>query len=327
MAGVYVHIPYCKQACTYCNFHFSTRLQQMPQMVLAMVQQIKNGPLPASIVPQTTAQTVYLGGGTPSLLPERELLTIMEALHQRLAIDPQAEVTLEANPDDITAPNLMLWRQAGINRLSIGVQSFFDAHLQFMNRAHNAGQAEYCIAQAQDAGFANLSIDLIYGTPGLTDAQWLDNLAKATGLQVPHISSYALTVGEKTALYHLVKTGKSAAPAEDVQAWQFEQLSQVLGAAGYEHYETSNLAKPGWRSRHNSSYWQGKAYLGFGPGAHSFDGYRTRWWGLANNALYLKLAMANEVCWEAEKLTDAQRVNEVIMTQIRLAEGLAVDLD
>jgi oxygen-independent coproporphyrinogen-3 oxidase len=277
-------------------------------------------------------ETVYFGGGTPSILETDDLLRVMDELRAGFTILADAEITLEANPDDIVvAGRLAGWRRMGFNRLSIGVQSFFDADLRWMNRAHDAGQAKTCIRMAQDAGFTRLSIDLIYGGPTLPDQHWQYNVENAIGLDIPHLSCYALTVEPRTPLAKLIRQQKSADPSPEDHARQFLLLMDWTAQAGYEHYEISNFARPGHRSRHNSSYWQGKIYLGLGPAAHSFDGL-SRQWNVANNARYSaalngehpgSAATAGLPAFVAEKelLTPVQRLNEYIMTSLRTLEG------
>jgi oxygen-independent coproporphyrinogen III oxidase len=318
LSGIYIHIPFCKQACHYCNFHFSTTLGRRADMVQAIVQEI------ALTVPYAASEsiaTVYFGGGTPSLLTADELGAILQAVRNRFAVLPTAEITLEANPDDITAAALAGWQQLGINRLSIGIQSFLAGELQWMNRAHDRAQAIDCIAMAQHAGFDNLSVDLIYGSPLLNDADWERNVRTVVEQGVPHISCYALTVEPKTALHHQVKQKQKAAVDGYKQAAQFLLLMGWLAQAGYEHYEISNFAKPGLRSRHNSSYWQGTPYYGFGPSAHSYDG-KARRWNIANNALYIQALANSTVPFEEELLTPTQRLNEYIMIALRTMEGI-----
>jgi oxygen-independent coproporphyrinogen-3 oxidase len=270
---------------------------------------------------QEAITSIYLGGGTPSLLEEDELQQIFRQLRAHFKIVGDAEITLEANPDDITPANLQIWKAAGINRLSIGIQSFFEHDLAWMNRAHTASQAKDCIVLAQKAGFSNLSIDLIYGTPGLSDEQWKENVSAAIAFNIPHLSCYALTVEPGTALQKMIVTHKKEAIDTEKQARHFLLLMNWMQAAGYEHYEISNFARPGYRSLHNSSYWAGKKYLGLGPSAHSFNG-ASRQWNIANNALYIQSLEKNSVPFEAETLTDTQRLNEYIMTSLRTVEGL-----
>ncbi len=231
--------------------------------------------------------TIYFGGGTPSLLQIDDCRLMIEKIHSSFSVDAEAEITLEANPDDINEEKLKDWKAAGINRLSIGVQSFFDEDLQWMNRAHNALQAHKSIELAMQNGFKNISIDFIYGTPSLTDERWLQNLETASQLHVPHLSCYALTVEPNTALQKMIVLNKKANIDAEKQSTQFELLMQWAAESNFEHYEISNFAKPGFRSRHNSSYWQGKPYLGLGPSAHSYNGI-SRQWNVANNALYIK---------------------------------------
>lgn len=269
--------------------------------------------------------TIYFGGGTPSLLTSDELLLLMETLSTHFYIEPDAEITLEANPDDISPDKLLEWKKAGITRLSIGIQSFFEEDLQWMNRAHNAEQAKQCIQLAQEAGFHNLTIDLIYGTPGLSDERWMTNIETAISLNIPHLSCYALTVEPNTALDKLIQKGSKADVDQQSQATHFNLLSTRLEAAGFEHYEISNFARPGFRSKHNSSYWQGKSYLGLGPSAHSFNG-TIRQWNISNNALYLKSIEEGLVPAEAEQLTNEQQLNEYIMTSLRTIEGCSIIL-
>lgn len=267
--------------------------------------------------------TVYIGGGTPSLLPVTSLRTLLQKLAEYFSIVPDAEITLEANPDDINIDSLLLWKSLGINRLSIGVQSFQEADLQWMNRAHNAQQALRCIQLAKKAGFDNLSIDLIYGTPTLSIEQWKQNIEQAIALGVPHLSCYALTVEPKTALHHMIQEKKVADVDEEKQSLHFEMLTKRLREAGYEHYEISNFAKPGFQSRHNSSYWQGKPYIGLGPSAHSFN-VTSRQWNVANNALYIASIQKGEVPFEIEYLTPQQQLNEYIMTSLRTMQGTSL---
>jgi len=265
--------------------------------------------------------TIYFGGGTPSLLPVDDIQLIIETLKTLFTVDHNAEITLETNPDDITAEKLAAWRSIGINRLSIGIQSFVEDDLRWMNRAHNATQALQSIQLAQQAGFNNITIDLIYGTPTLTDEQWYQNVQTAISLNIPHLSCYALTVEPKTALDKMIASHKIANVDPEKQGRHFELLMQWVKEAGYEHYEISNFAKPGMRSRHNSSYWQGKPYIGLGPSAHSFNG-SSRQWNIANNALYIKSLENNTIPFEVEELTPTQQLNEYIMTSLRTMEGL-----
>ena len=269
--------------------------------------------------------TIYFGGGTPSLLAADEIKSLLASVKNHYQINDTAEITLEANPDDISKEKLFEWKNAGINRLSIGVQSFKEKDLEWMNRAHNNQQALECLLSAKETGFNNLSADLIYGTPGLTDAEWKQNVEQLINLDIPHIACYALTVEPNTALKKMIDLKKKKDVNTDEQANQFLLLMEWMKHAGYEHYEISNFAKPGFRSRHNSSYWQGKTYTGIGPSAHSYNG-SVRKWNVANNALYIQSIQKNIIPFEEEKLTDVQRLNEYIMTSLRTIEGIDLKL-
>ncbi|MES2328416.1 MAG: radical SAM family heme chaperone HemW [Bacteroidota bacterium] len=319
MAGIYIHIPFCKKACHYCNFHFSIAKDKLPAMVKAIR---KEAALNRSYLSENIG-TIYFGGGTPSLLSKEEIRTIIDGLRDLFDVEDNAEITLESNPDDISLKSLSGWKAAGINRLSIGIQSFFEEDLQWMNRAHNAEQALNAVKLAQQEGFHNITIDLIYGTPSLTDEKWRQNIETALALRVPHLSCYALTVEPKTALAKMIATHQSDDVDADKQARHFSILTERLTAAGFEHYEISNFALPGFRSRHNSSYWQGRPYLGLGPSAHSFNG-KSRQWNIANNSLYVTAIEKGEILFEEELLTDTQRLNEYIMTSLRTVEGTSL---
>ena len=322
MAGVYIHIPFCKQACNYCNFHFSTSLKLKDEMLLALVKEIELTAISASAIDdKETIETLYFGGGTPSILTINDLQLLFTALKKRFNFADEIEITLEANPDDITPAKLALWRQTGINRLSVGIQSFLEEELVWMNRAHTAKESLQCIDEILEAGFTNFSIDLIYGSPLLSNEDWKKNVALVTAKNIPHISCYALTVEPKTALDKMIMQHKKPPVDAEKQAEQFLLLMQWMQQAGYEHYEISNFAKPGMRSKHNSSYWLGKKYYGFGPAAHAFNGER-RQWNIANNALYIQSLKNNSIPFEAEILTATQQLNEYIMTSLRTIEGL-----
>jgi oxygen-independent coproporphyrinogen-3 oxidase len=320
MAGIYLHIPFCKNACHYCNFHFVTSLRYKNELVAALLKEID---LQKEYIGNETIETVYFGGGTPSLLEAHEILTILNGIRKQFVLSPAAEITLEANPDDINEEKLKGWKQAGVNRLSIGVQSFFEEDLQWMNRAHNADQAINSLQLAKEL-FENITIDLIYGTPQLTNEKWRSNVEKAIELGIPHLSCYALTVESKTPLQKMIDQGISKNVDPDKQSEQFLLLMNWLSSAGYEHYEISNFAMPGWRSRHNSSYWQGKTYLGLGPSAHSYKD-RSRQWNIANNAQYIESIQKGVVPFEKEVLTDNQVLNEYIMTSLRTMEGIQLN--
>jgi oxygen-independent coproporphyrinogen III oxidase len=317
MAGIYIHIPFCKQACHYCNFHFSTSLRYKDDVVEAIISEInfrKNYPQGEPV------KTIYFGGGTPSLLSLSDLNLILHKINSEFQVVKDAEITLEANPDDITDIKLLEWKQSGINRLSIGVQSFFEEELKWMNRAHNAEQAIHNLELARKQ-FANITIDLIYGSPLLTDEMWRQNVEKAIALDIPHLSCYALTVEEKTPLHKNIGLLKTPDVDNEKQARQFLLLMQWLREAGYEHYEVSNFAKPCFRSRHNSSYWKGEKYLGLGPSAHSFNGIE-RQWNVANNQKYVSAIADGAQFFEKELLSERDQLNEHIMISLRTKEGL-----
>ena len=323
MAGIYLHIPFCRQACHYCNFHFSTSLNRKNDFVTALLKEME---LQRHYIGSEAVETVYFGGGTPSLLTEAELGHMLARLRDLFTLEAGAEITLEANPDDITMDGkLTAWRKAGINRLSIGIQSFFEEDLQWMNRAHTAGQAADAIRMAQQEGFDNISVDLIYGGPTLPDSHWEKNVAQAIAYGIPHLSCYALTVEPQTALDKMIHQKKKQAVSPDDQARQFLLLMDWLAVAGYEHYEISNFSLPGRRSRHNSSYWQGKPYLGLGPSAHSYNG-SSRQWNVANNAQYTDALLSGKLLFEKEVLTPVQQLNEFIMISLRTMEGCDLQL-
>ena len=321
MAGIYLHIPFCKRACYYCNFHFSTSLRSKNDVTGALLKEIE---LRHDYLQGESVETIYFGGGTPSLLEPATIARLIGTLSETHPVPAGAEITLEANPDDIDPAHLADWKAAGINRLSIGIQSFFEEDLVWMNRAHNALQAKQCIADAQAAGLRNISIDLIYGVPGLTDERWIQNIETAISFQVPHLSCYALTVEPGTALDKMIGLHTKTDVDQDRQAAQFLLLIRMLEAAGYEHYEISSFALPGWRSRHNQSYWQSKKYLGLGPSAHSFDGL-SRQWNVSNNNQYAAALEKGELLFEKEVLAAKDRLNEYIMTALRTREGISLD--
>ena len=319
MAGVYIHIPFCRQACHYCNFHFTTSLTRKNELIAALLKELD---LRQNYLQNEAVETIYLGGGTPSLLEVSDLEKLLGSIWQNFSTSPSTEITLEANPDDISEEKIREWLDTGINRLSIGVQSFFEEDLLWMNRAHNAKQAKDSLELAC-RHFKNITVDLIYGTPMLTDNKWEKNVETILSYDIPHISCYALTVESKTALQKMIKLGKTEDVNPDKQSDQFLLLMRWLKDAGYEHYEISNFAKPGFRSRHNTSYWQGKKYLGIGPSAHSFDGV-SRQWNISNNNTYIDSLKTNSLPFEKEILTAAQQLNEYIMTSLRTIEGIDV---
>ncbi len=319
MAGIYIHIPFCKQKCSYCDFHFSTTYHSYrKEMIENIVSEIEERKSELNHI-----ETIYFGGGTPSLLEANELNSILQSIYTHFSVDEEAEITLEANPDDITIEKLKFWRKYGINRLSIGLQSFKSFDLKWMNRAHNVEEAENCIELAQQEGYLNLTVDLIYGLPQLTLDEWQHHIQKLINLKVPHISAYCLTVEKQTALSNWVKNGKIKPAKEEEQSQQFELLSQLLQKNGYEQYEISNFCLPNYESKHNSSYWKGKHYIGIGPSAHSFNGKERRW-NIANNQIYIKKKSQNEVYFEKENLSPKDNFNELILTGLRSKYGVSI---
>lgn len=320
MSGIYVHVPFCKKACHYCNFHFSTSLGLKDQMVDAICAESE---IRKDYLSEKNLRSIYFGGGTPGMLSAHETGKILNTLAKFFSWDDTAEVTLEANPDDLTIEKLRDLRSLGINRLSIGVQSFFNEDLVWMGRVHDAERALACIGDARDTGFENLTIDLIYGSPASNHETWSANMKTAIDLQIPHISAYCLTVEEKTALSHFIKTGKNAPPDPQKTSEYFDMLMDAMQDAGYIHYEISNFAKPGNMAIHNTGYWEGIPYLGLGPSAHSFDGV-FRSWNVANNKKYIDSILSGILPSETEKLTLADQYNEYIMTGLRTMIGVDV---
>ena len=317
MAGIYLHIPFCKQACNYCDFHFSTSLKHKTALIRALMKEIE---LRKEELSGESISSIYLGGGTPSLLDLSERTALFETLYRHYPVEKDAEITLEANPDDLTPTYLKQLKASPINRLSIGVQSFLDEDLSFMKRAHNAKEAFQSIVQSQDAGFENISLDLIYGLPQLTLKRWEENLKKVASLKIQHLSAYALTVEKRTTLYHDIQTGKSKMPDDEMMVDHFTFLSAWAKKESFVHYEISNLCKEGFVSRHNSSYWQQKKYLGFGPAAHSYSG-NERQWNIRSNIRYIKALEKDQLLFEKETLSMNDRFNEYIMTSLRTIWG------
>jgi oxygen-independent coproporphyrinogen-3 oxidase len=322
LAGIYIHIPFCKQACSYCNFHFSTSLSQKDAFINALQKEIRITANAASA--HKNIDTIYFGGGTPSILSKQAIQDILYTIYENFDVHKAAEITLEANPDDVNSNIVQDWLSIGINRLSLGIQSFNDNELTWMNRAHNALHALNSIDLIQQAGFTNFSVDLIYGSPLLSHEELQKNIQYVLQKNIPHIACYALTVEEKTLLYKQIHKQKSLPIDETHQSEQFHIMVTMLEAAGYEQYEISNFAKPGYRSQHNSSYWKGIAYWGFGPSAHSFDGLASRRWNVANNALYIQSIENNLIPFEEEILTPTQQLNEQIMIGLRTMEGISL---
>ncbi|WP_313266250.1 radical SAM family heme chaperone HemW [Sphingobacterium sp.] len=315
---IYVHIPFCKQACHYCDFHFSTSLQYKSEMINALLQEIE---LRAPYLEEKKIESIYFGGGTPSLLEGDEIAQIIDTIAKHFDIANNAEITLEANPDDLNQAKVKSLRNTPINRFSIGIQSFFEEDLKWMNRAHNQQEATASIMRVQDAGFENITCDLIYGYPLLTDEKWRHNMQQLIDFAIPHISSYSMTVESKTALDHFIKKGISPAIDSDQAADQMNLLINTLKTAGYEQYEISNFAKNKQYARHNTNYWKGKHYLGIGPSAHSFNG-TARSWNISNNAKYISSIHSNQLPLEVEQLSTLDQINECIMTSLRTMWGL-----
>ena len=317
MAGIYIHIPFCRKACHYCNFHFSTSLQKAPEVLKSIEKEmeIRSEEINEEI------NTVYFGGGTPSLIESESIASILNQANKYFKIAPDAEITLEANPDDINLLKAKSWKSMGINRFSLGIQSFADENLQWMNRAHNAFQSFSAIETIRNAGFENFSIDLIYGTPGQSMEGWLKDVETTLELNIPHLSCYALTVEEKTALQTLIQKGEKQEVNQDEQAERFNILMELTAQAGYHHYEISNLALPGFESKHNSSYWEGLSYIGFGPSAHSYDGEKRKW-NIANNIKYVEAIAQHILPLEEETLSQNDKLNEYTMTSIRRSKGI-----
>jgi oxygen-independent coproporphyrinogen III oxidase len=318
MAGIYIHIPFCKQACYYCDFHFSTSLTYKAQLLDALQREIK---LQKDFLGGQTIETIYFGGGTPSLLAGEEISRLIIAITDLHTVSSDAEITLEANPDDLDLQRIRALKQTPVNRFSIGIQSFFDEDLAWMNRAHRSSQAEDSVKRSQDAGFENITADLIYGYPLLTDQKWKHNLDKIFEMQIPHVSSYSMTVEPRTALASFIKKKEQPPMSEDQSAAQFLELMDAMQMHGFEHYEISNFSRPGHHSRHNTNYWKGVKYLGIGPSAHSYDGQK-RQWNIASNAKYMEAVAAGSIPAEIEILTETNRLNEYIMTSLRTIWGL-----
>ncbi|MBU2927806.1 radical SAM family heme chaperone HemW [Winogradskyella psychrotolerans] len=320
MSGIYIHIPFCKQACHYCDFHFSTSLRKKDELINALCQELE---LRKDEFQNSSVETIYFGGGTPSLLTNEELEFIIDSVYKNYKVSDTPEITLEANPDDLSKDRIIELSKSSINRLSIGIQSFFEADLKLMNRAHNANEAKECLSVAT-RHFDNISLDLIYGIPGSSNAQWLENIEMALSFNVPHISSYALTVEPKTALASFIKKGIINNVDDEQAHEQFHLLKAKLEASGFVHYELSNFGKEGYFSKNNSAYWQGKSYLGIGPSAHSFNG-KQRGWNVSNNSKYIKAIQQNELPIEIETLTKTDQYNEYVMTGLRTIWGVSFD--
>lgn len=321
MYSLYLHIPFCRQACHYCDFHFSTTLKRKPQLVNALCKELELRKTEAI----TALQTIYLGGGTPSVLSFGELSVLFSTLHQNYSIAPDAEITIEVNPDDFTSHSelsLAQIKSLGINRLSVGVQSFFEEDLRLMNRVHTANQAIAFLEEATNL-FENITLDLIYGIPNMSNEHWIKNIEKALSFGIPHLSAYALTVEHKTALYNFIKKGKIP-PTNDLQAReQFYLLKELLESEGFIHYELSNFGKEGYFSRNNTAYWQQKKYMGIGPSAHSYNGTE-RYWNIPHNIKYIEQISKGILPQEKELLSKKDLYNERIMTGLRIQKGISL---
>ena len=320
MSGVYIHIPFCKQACHYCDFHFSTNMKKKDAMIHSICEEIR---MRRQEFVDQEVNTIYFGGGTPSVLEMGEIRRIIDTVYNNYKVVPKPEITLEANPDDLSNNVIIQLSKSPINRLSIGVQSFFDEDLKLMNRAHNAREAEDCIKQAAEL-FNNISIDLIYGIPNLSHERWRQTIEKALSFNIPHISSYALTVEPKTALKKFIEKGIVADVDDEIAQEQFHILADQLVKEGFVHYEISNFGKPGYFSLNNTAYWQAKRYLGIGPSAHSYDG-KSRAWNVRNNAKYINAISKASLPMENEILSKKDRYNEAIMTGLRTIWGVSLN--
>lgn len=319
---IYIHIPFCKQKCSYCNFHFSTSLNLKEAMLSAIKKELF---LRHHELENKTLKSLYFGGGTPSILSYEEIQSLMDEVLKYFDFGENIEITLEANPDDLSQKFLKNLKKSGINRFSIGTQSFHDDDLKLMNRAHDASEAESSIKRAQDIGFENISIDLIYGSPTSDFEIWKQNLNKAVELEVPHISSYALTIEPRTALQNWISKGKIAEPKEEIQNKDFYYMSDFLKSNGFDHYEISNFGKPKYHSQHNTAYWKYQPYLGIGPSSHSYNGSNIRSWNVANNNLYIKKLNENQLPLEKEILSEKDQYNEMVMIGLRTSIGLDIN--
>jgi len=317
LASIYIHIPYCKQACTYCDFHFKIAQKDKIEMLKSIEKEIIER---ARYLNQQKIRSIYFGGGTPSILDDIDFKKILSQIGKNYSIADNAEITLECNPDDLDEKKLTSLKNLGINRLSIGIQSFDDADLKFMNRSHNASEAENCIHLAKMVGFKNITIDLIYGLPNQTLSKWEENLSKMFALNIQHFSPYALTVEKKTALNHLVETKKVSLPNDEKIVEQFNFLQEKAKENNFIHYEISNFGKEGYFSNHNSSYWKSQYYLGIGPSAHSFNG-KSRRWNVSSNKKYIEGISNKTTYFETEILSTEQQYNEYVLTSLRTIWG------
>lgn len=323
MSGIYIHIPFCKKACFYCDFHFSVSFKIKEKIITAICQEL--------IIrkdffdPKETISSIYFGGGTPSVLSIKEIDEILGAVYSHYNVEKNAEITFECNPDDLTQDYLRELKFVGINRLSIGVQSFNDEHLKWMNRSHDASQSKKSIEYGAEAGFNNITLDLIYGLPQLSNKEWSSNLNEALSLPINHLSAYSLTMEENTPYIKLVNQGKYKKPSDDISSSHYQILVQQTTDLGWEHYEVSSFCKPGNYSKHNSSYWSGSKYIGVGPSAHSYDG-NSRYWNVSDNKSYLECISTKKRYFESEELTVSNRVNEYLLTGLRTKWGVDLEL-
>lgn len=319
MAGIYIHIPFCKKACHYCDFHFSTSLRYRERMVECLKQEL----FQRKDEVEEAISTIYFGGGTPSILSEKEIDALLDTIHGHYLLEDTLEITLECNPDDTSAEKFQNWQRSGINRLSIGVQSFNDEDLAYLGRVHNSAEAERALYEARKVGFENITADLIYGLPLASDERLQQNMDTMLSFEVPHISGYALTVERGTYLAHAIASGEWEQMDEEQQNRQFHLMRKRLQLAGMEHYEISNFAQPGYRSLHNSNYWSRVAYLGIGPSAHSYHpGFRR--WNVSNNGRYMKFVEDGEKYWESEELGPVESYNETVLVSLRKTEGIDI---
>ncbi len=318
MAGIYIHIPYCKKKCCYCNFHFRTNHSEKTKMLKSIKQELK---LRKSYLNGEVIHSIYFGGGTPSILNAKEIYSLLEKINKYFTIDSNAEITLECNPEDLNKGMLKNLKETRINRLSIGVQSFDDKDLIFMNRSHTAAEAIECIALAKKIGFKNITIDLIYGIPKQSNAKWKKNLEQMLALEIQHFSAYALTSEPNTKLNHLVKTKKIKLLSDTKIITQFNTLIDIASKNDFIHYEISNFGREGFFSNHNTNYWKNKHYIGVGPSAHSFNG-ESRTWNISSNKKYIQGVLNNTVYSETEILNEEQKYNEYILTNLRTIWGV-----
>ena len=321
MASIYIHIPYCKQQCTYCNFHFRIAQNDKEEMLKSIKKEIK---MRQSYLNGAKISSIYFGGGTPSILDKAEIKSLIHTIYNNFKINTNAEITLECNPDDLDKKKLLELKEIGVNRLSIGIQSFDDADLKFMNRSHNAMEALSCIQFAKESGFENITIDLIYGLPNQTNEKWKKNLEQMLTLDIQHFSAYSLTVEPKTKLKHQIDK-KLVTPLDDkITVEHFNTLVDIANENNFVHYEISNFGKEGFFSKHNTAYWKHKNYLGVGPSAHSFNG-SSRQWNVASNKQYIEKVNEDDSYFEVEQLSNNQQYNEYIFTALRTIWGVELD--